>query len=206
METEIRILYVADPMCSWCWGFAPVLESLRKAYPKVKVQIVLGGLAPDSSEPMEDSMQAYVQQAWHDVAARSGVTFNYDYWTTCAPRRSTWPSCRAVVIARRHGLEREMFAAIQKAYYLDARNPSDDDTLADLAQALGLDRDTFLAALHSEDIQAALNEDFDIRRSIGANSFPSLGVERDGQRQLVHSGWGDEELILRVFAPILQLT
>ena len=25
-----RLLYVMDPMCSWCWGFAPVLESLAE--------------------------------------------------------------------------------------------------------------------------------------------------------------------------------
>ena len=23
-----RLLYVMDPMCSWCWGFAPVAEAL----------------------------------------------------------------------------------------------------------------------------------------------------------------------------------
>lgn len=203
METNTRILYVADPMCSWCWGFAPALAGLQKTYPEIEVKIVLGGLAPDSSEPMEDSMQAYVQQAWRDVAARSGVTFNHDYWTKCAPRRSTWPACRAVVIARQHGLEREMFAAIQKAYYLDARNPSDDGTLADLAEGLGLDRNAFLTALHSEKTQAALDEDFEIRRSIGANSFPSLGIEKDERRQLVHSGWSDEDMILRKFSALL---
>ena len=25
-----RLLYVMDPMCSWCWGFAPVLQALTK--------------------------------------------------------------------------------------------------------------------------------------------------------------------------------
>ena len=23
-----RLLYVMDPMCSWCWGFAPVAQAL----------------------------------------------------------------------------------------------------------------------------------------------------------------------------------
>jgi len=203
MEPATRILYVTDPMCSWCWGFAPVLDALQKAYPLVPLQIVLGGLAPDSSEPMEESMRNYVQQAWCDVAARCGVTFNHDFWSQCQPRRSTWPSCRAVVIARARGLEYEMFTAIQKAYYLEARNPSDDDTLADAAEGLGMNRHAFLAALHSEVTQAALNEDFEIRRAIGANSFPSLAIERDGQRQLVHSGWGNDEMILQLFAKLL---
>ena len=25
-----RLLYVMDPMCSWCWGFAPVVAALAE--------------------------------------------------------------------------------------------------------------------------------------------------------------------------------
>jgi putative protein-disulfide isomerase len=44
-----RLLYVMDPMCSWCWGFAPVLESLAEqaAAAGVGLQLVLGGLRRD---------------------------------------------------------------------------------------------------------------------------------------------------------------
>src|SRR3990167_5669901 len=30
LSMQARLLYVMDPMCSWCWGFAPVLESLAE--------------------------------------------------------------------------------------------------------------------------------------------------------------------------------
>ena len=26
------MLYFADPMCSWCWGFNPVMARVREAY------------------------------------------------------------------------------------------------------------------------------------------------------------------------------
>lgn len=184
-------------MCSWCWGFAPVLAHLEAAFPSVAVEIVLGGLAPDSDQPMEDATRAYIQQAWRDVHARSGAEFNFDFWEQCAPRRSTYPACRAVVIARRFGLERAMFEAIQRAYYLQARNPSEAETLANLAAALGLDRDDFLLALQAEDTQAELEVDFQKRRKLGAHSFPSLGAEQNGQLQLLHSGWCEPQEIVK---------
>ena len=28
------LYYVADPMCSWCWGFQPVLEKVKEAVPE----------------------------------------------------------------------------------------------------------------------------------------------------------------------------
>ena len=45
-----RVLYyVADPMCSWCWGFHPVLEKVKEVLPDgISPVYVMGGLARDS--------------------------------------------------------------------------------------------------------------------------------------------------------------
>jgi len=46
MNTPI-LWYFADPMCSWCWGFSPVIETLRDEYrERMKTALVLGGLRP----------------------------------------------------------------------------------------------------------------------------------------------------------------
>ena len=46
---QARLLYVMDPMCSWCWGFAPVLDALAEqaGAAGVGVDLVLGGLRRD---------------------------------------------------------------------------------------------------------------------------------------------------------------
>ena len=199
MNSEPCILYVADPMCSWCWGFAPVLSHLEEIAEGVPLQYVLGGLAPDSDQPMDPATRSYVQQAWRDVEARTGAQFNFDFWKRCAPRRSTWPACRAVLLARDHGQEQAMFRAIQAAYYRDARNPSDDDVLADLAHDLGIDRQEFTSQLHADATKHALEQDFELRRELGASSFPSLGVRHAGKLHLLHSGWCDEEQVAELW-------
>ena len=199
METEARLLYVADPMCSWCWGFTPILAHFEASFPNTSVQIVLGGLAPDSTEPMEPDMRAYVQQAWHDVGAQTGVEFNFDFWEQCSPRRSTWPACRAVVIARRFDLERAMFGEIQKAYYLQAQDPSNEETLANIAETLGMDRAAFIQELHAKATQMELNADFEIRRSLSVTSFPSLGVAYQSKLELLHSGWVNRDEVVHLW-------
>ena len=176
-------------MCSWCWGFAPTLAAIELAYPNHKIQLVLGGLAPDSDEPMDQATRDYVQQAWHAVAQTTGAKFNFDFWTNCSPRRSTWIACRAVIVARRFKLEREMFDAIQRAYYLEARNPSDENVLADVAQQLNIPRSEFLEALSAPETQEQLEEDFALRRHLGASSFPSIGIIQEGQPILLQSGY-----------------
>ena len=129
---DLRLYYVADPMCSWCWGFRPVLQEVVAALPEtVPVVYVMGGLAKDSDEPMPEATRAYVQRNWRDVTATTGAEFNWDFWSECKPRRSTYPACRAVLAARaqREDAVPELFDAIQRAYYREAGNPSDIETL-----------------------------------------------------------------------------
>lgn len=186
------LLYVADPMCSWCFGFAPVLSRVRgDLRADVDFRLVLGGLAPDDEEPMDEEMRGYIRDAWKAVEARTGVSFNWDYWERNRPRRSTWPACRAVLLAE--DKQDRMFAAIQNAYYRDARDPSDLSVLVELADELGLDADEFRVALGSAPSQARLEQHFALRRKLGAKSFPSLGFEHGGECRLLSSGWIDEE-------------
>lgn len=167
------------------------------------MRIVLGGLAPDTNEPMPSDMRAYVQQAWDAVEATTGATLDRRFWDGRNPdiRRSTYPSCRAVVLARREGKERAMFDAIQAAYYQEARNPSNADVLADCAESVGLElsREGFLQALDAADAQAELDQDFTLRRELDANTFPSLALSGGaipGPGVVLHRGWGTAEQLL----------
>jgi putative protein-disulfide isomerase len=191
-----QLLYVVDPMCSWCYGFAPALgEVMGGLAPGVEVDLVMGGLAPDSDEPMAPDMRSYVQTAWRAVEARTGVPFNHEFWQRCEPRRSTYTACRAVVVARESGLAWEMLAAIQRAYYREARNPSDPSILCELAAEIGLNAQAFGAELRASETDSKLHADLALRDRIGATSFPSLGVRRGDRTTLVASGClGEAEL------------
>jgi putative protein-disulfide isomerase len=170
-------------MCSWCWGFRPNLERLCKQLPAgLSVDRLLGGLAPDSAQPMPVELQSKLQDTWRRIQARiPGTRFNFDFWRDCKPRRSTWPACRAVIAARQSdpSLESAMIEAIQEAYYLEARNPSDTDTLAALAAQLGLDAVDFTIRLDAAETHERLEQEITQARGMGADSFPSLRLQID---------------------------
>ncbi|MFT7481048.1 MAG: putative protein-disulfide isomerase [Gammaproteobacteria bacterium] len=184
-------MYVTDPMCSWCWGFAPVVEALESET-GLPARLVMGGLAADSDAPMPEETQRYVRSAWDAVERTTGARFNHDFWTRCKPRRSTYPACRAVLAAAGQGptAGRAMFEAIQRAYYLDARNPSDLSTLDALAAGLvpPIDREQFADDLRSSLIDQRLHADLDEARSLGASSFPTLLLLSD-ELHVIASGW-----------------
>ena len=179
------LYYVHDPMCSWCWAFCPTLTKLLAALPAhIKVQYLVGGLAPDSNEPMDEATQAMIQKHWHTIEKKvPGTIFNFDFWTNNTPRRSTYPACRAVLAAKTQAPNKEdaMILAIQQAYYLHAKNPSDDDTLIHCAKSIGLDTAQFQQDLHAEHTQQQLQQDIQQAQSIGVYSFPNLVLEENGQ-------------------------
>lgn len=186
----LRLLYIADPMCSWCYGFAGELAKLEFAFGgRLELRYVMGGLAPDTDEPMPEATRQMVQQAWRDVAARTGAEFNHEFWARCAPRRSTYPACRAVIAA---GLQRDearpaMFAALQRAYYREAKNPSEVATLIDVAGSLdpALDLEQFGRDLGSGAVEEALRAEIAEARRCAVTGFPSL--VREGEPPLVIS-------------------
>ena len=176
--TNATLYYVHDPMCSWCWGFKASFELLESGLAAdIKIERILGGLAPDSDEPMPKSTQEMVRHNWERIqTVIPGTEFNYDFWTKNTPQRSTWPSCRAVIAARRQQpeFERPMIKAIQEAYYLNARNPSDHNVLTEIAGQVGCDTAQFSQDLNSDSVKQELMKDFTLSQSMGIQGFPSL--------------------------------
>lgn len=192
MSVTATLYYVHDPMCSWCWAFRPTLLQLRKYLPKeIHWQNVLGGLAPDNDQPMPDQTRQMVQGHWRQIQSTIGTGFNFDFWIKCQPRRDTYKACRAVIAASNQQAEERMIEAIQKAYYLRAMNPSDLETLADLATELDLDRARFVEDLGSIRTENSLRQDFSLRSRLQVNSFPSLVLEQQSILTPITHDYGD---------------
>nr|WP_246540075.1 DsbA family protein [sulfur-oxidizing endosymbiont of Gigantopelta aegis] len=177
-------------MCSWCYAFKPVLASLRQQLPDdMEFVALLGGLAPDTNDPMPEAMRQQLQDTWRRIEIKvPGIEFNHDFWDKwqqTQPRRATYPACRAVIAAHSfdflemdspdsHQFENLMIAAIQKAYYQQALNPSDKQILITLAETIGLDRSAFKKVLEAEACQLELDKQIAQSQQMNARSYPSL--------------------------------
>ena len=187
-------------MCSWCWGFSHTWNKVKNSLPsEINVQYVLGGLAPDSSEVMPNEMREYIQMNWHKIEQKiPGVSFNYTFWDSCTPKRSTYPACRAVIAVKNQNseLEQTMVKLIQQAYYLDAKNPSEDDVLISLAKTLDLDIKQFTQDLNSEPTQQKLLDDIALMQSLEVSSFPSLVLQTTNGIKSITIDYNNPKLIL----------
>ena len=192
------LYYFHDPMCSWCWGYRPTAQALFSSLPQdISLKNILGGLAPDSDEPMAADLHRTISGHWNRIHEMLGTEFNFDFWTNCEPRRSTYPACRAVIAASNQDREEDMIFAIQRAYYLRAMNPSDLETLEALAEELDLDPTLFQTDLRSAETELEFQRQIAFTRSSPVRGFPALALEGGDQLRSVHLDYRSHESTLQ---------
>lgn len=176
--------YFADPMCSWCWGFSPVIESLRDAYrDRMKIALVLGGLRPGETAPMTAAARDDILHHWHQVQESTGQAFRFEQALPDGFVYDTEPASRAVTTigSLDPALIFPLFKAIQTAFYTEGRDVTQPDVLVDLATRLGVDAGTFLHAFDSDAARARTRAHFKQARQAGVRGFPTLFLQR-GER------------------------
>ena len=195
---QYTLYFYHDPMCSWCWGYRPISDQLQANLPQhLKVEKILGGLAPDSDKPMPAELQDKLPATWRRIHSLLGTEFNFAFWDVCKPRRSTYPACRAVIAADYQNAGDAMTDAIQRAYYLRAMNPSDRETLELLAAELGLRTEKFALDLCSDETEHELKRQVMFARRSPISGFPSLCLDLDGELLRVTQDYKDYSVTLK---------
>ncbi|AJQ96890.1 DsbA family protein [Gynuella sunshinyii] len=203
---ESKLIYIMDPMCSWCFAFADPLKQLQKQT-GLDTEWIMGGLAEDSDESMNTEMQSTIAGYWRKISELTGVTFNHDFWTHNTPRRSTYPSCRAVIAAEKmsKGMSQTMAEAVQQAYFQAAENPSDIDTLIKCAERIGLNPDLFLKTITAGEVETTLQQHLHLVQQWGIQGFPALLMTRQQKAVPLAMGYCSTEELLTHYQKALTL-
>jgi len=177
MNYTKEIIAVLDPMCSWCWGFEPVLEELQKTLPKeTKLSLILGGLRSKGDQEWNDAFCSFLKEHWVNVQTRTGQRFNMSFLDKEAFEYDTEPACRAVVVVRELDDRKQFsfFTALQKAFYQDAKDISSTDVIKKIVEEEGIEVEVFMNLFESQEMKDKTKSDSYKARSMGANAFPSL--------------------------------
>ncbi len=176
-EHPRHLVYFADPMCSWCWAFSPVINSLADHFgDRLPVTLIMGGLRPGAAKPMDEQMKAEIRHHWESVQERTGQPFDFSFFERDGFVYDTEPADRAVVVMRLLNpvVMLAYFNSVQRAFYAENRDVTSEGVLADIAAEHGLDRDRFLRALATEQARKSTLADFETARASGVTGFPTL--------------------------------
>jgi putative protein-disulfide isomerase len=198
-----RLIYVMDPMCSWCWGFAPVAEALMQQAEEhgIGTHLVAGGLRSEQS-PLSVRDRAQYLGYWEAVRERTGQVFDVEIGMPAGMTYDTEPACRALVTARKLDAARTwpFVESIQRAFYTQGCDSSQTNELLLLAEKAGFDPDMFARVFDLETTREATRLDVAWARQLGISGFPTMLAERNGQLALLTNGYQPAEALLPLLA------
>jgi putative protein-disulfide isomerase len=199
-KTDKRLVYFADPMCSWCYGFSPVIAAIAERFEdRMRLRLVMGGLRAGNAMAMRPEDKDYIRNAWTRVGAATGQPFDFGFFERDGFVYDTEPACRAVVTARRllPRLALPFMGRIQQAFYAENRDMTSADEIAGVAEEAGFERDAFSNAFLAPDTRNETFRDFLTAQDLGIHGFPTLiaGSEQKGYA-LVTNGYRPLEDVL----------
>jgi len=192
MQTLSTLWYFADPMCSWCWGFSPVITRIREEFAdRLRVALVLGGLRPGTTDVQTPSGREEILQHWREVQHMTGQPFMFEGAMPPGFVYDTEPACRAVVTVGELAPARLLayFSSVQSAFYEHGRDVTRMPVLAELATSAGLDRAAFEARFDTEAMRDRTWLHFRQTREAGVRGFPTLIWQHGEQVRVLCQGY-----------------
>ncbi len=188
-----ELIYIGDPMCSWCWGISPELNALERyaTTKSIPFNIVMGGLRPGGGEEWNDEFKGFLKHHWEEVNKRSGQPFGFELFELSDFDYDTEPACRATVTARIIASSKALtfYELVQHHFYVQSKDPKNVSFYKPICEQLSIDFNEFAALFSSDDMKEATAEDFAQSRRWGVRAFPSIVYRKDEQLYLIAQGY-----------------
>ena len=197
-------------MCSWCWGFAPVIEKIIIDHRDVAdFSLILGGLRPGESALVMDADSKIVMRShWERVEGSTGQPFDYSFFEWENFLYDTEPAARAVVAVREMVPEKAypFFKSLQEAFYTRALDITRKESYPEALDSYGIDQAQFMDHFEMESTKEATYADFSKSSDLGVTGFPSVLLRRGEELRLLSAGYRSYEHLVPAINAYFKLT
>lgn len=188
-------------MCSWCWGFAPVITRIKEVFgERLNISLNLGGLRPGTVEPISTELRDEILHHWHEVHRPTNQPFLFDNAMPDGFIYDTEPASRAVLAFGKLQPENTLayFSSIQSSFYTQGLDVTQQATLANIATNFELDSQSFHELFISDDMRSLTQEHFKRSQQAGIRGFPSLILQQGKNSETLSRGYVNWENISEI--------
>jgi len=200
------LIYIGDPMCSWCYGFSPELSTVvEELGDKVELKMVMGGLRPYNKEKIS-GMKDFLKEHWEHVNEASGQPFDYGILDDPSFNYDTEPPSRAILVVRHLDPTAELpfFHDVQKLFYAENKHTDIAENYYPILEKYDIDKKAFTAAFHSEEMKLLTKADFEKAGDMGIKGFPSMVLLQDGKYKLIANGYQKSDQVVQTILKLLK--
>ncbi len=214
---KLKITVFADPVCTWCWGSAPVLRALEyRLGGNVDIEYVMCGMIEDirtfSNRRLEIGgdiplSNRNMMKAWQEASTIHGMpVLERGMHLFSEEHPSTFPQNLAYITAKLCCEEEgksscnirranRYLRRVQEATAVEGMLTSHNNILVDLAAVEGFNTEEFARTLESDAAKKAFSADRERAREYDVKSFPTFLLEYEGKEKML-SGYNTYNTIV----------
>ncbi len=208
-DTAMKVEVWSDVMCPFCYiGKRKFEQALAQFADKDKIQLVWRSyqLDPTISDSTEKDYRKHLQQkkGWGDQQAKDildnvtqmAADVGLEYHFEKALVANTFKAHRFAHYAHQYKLQEAAEEALFIAHFVEGKDISDNEALADMGQKMGLDKEDVLRFLTTEEMTEAVKNDITEAEQIGVSGVPFFVFDR----KYAISGAQDEAVFLNTLS------
>lgn len=191
----MKIIYIYDALCGWCYGFSPVINEFETKYKdNLDFEVVSGGMITGNRIGPIGEVAGYISWAYKNVEDATNVKFGEDFLNKTLRNGkaifTSIPPAIALSVFKKYQKENSVkFAsALQKAIYFDGIEPENLDEYGKIAATFGLNADDFVLEMKNPENLNTAKLDFELSQNLGVTGFPTIFLEVNGTYYKIASG------------------
>ncbi|MBN3236782.1 DsbA family protein [Pectobacterium versatile] len=181
----VRLHYIYDPLCGWCYGAAPLALATQEID---GLDLILHG-----GGMMTGSNSRTITPEWHDyviphdrrIAQMTGQTFGEAYYEellrdTSVVLDSAPPTAAVLAAEAMADKGMVMLHHIERAHYVSGLKIADTAVLRQCAEAIGLDGEAFsteFAFIQAETLSKHISASRELLAKVRGQGFPTFALE-----------------------------
>lgn len=190
---NVTLHYIADPLCGWCFGAAPLLAASQKVE-GLPIKLHLGGLfsAPNNQQ-VDAAMVRFIMSHHERITQLTGQTPSdkmKQLLNSGSAILDSTPPIKACLAAEQAGGNiLSYYQALVKAHFMDGLPVVEEETLSQIALICGINTADFqkaFSSLEEAELAQHINESRLLLQSIGGQGFPTFALEQNGQIKILN--------------------
>ncbi len=176
----------SDIVCPFCYIGKRHLEQALEQLPDIEASITWKSFELDPNAPKNPEAQINMNEylaekygksiEWAEqmntnvinMAKKAGLDYNLDE----VKRASSFDAHRLIHWANEQGKQAEMKEKLLSAYFIESKHIADKNTLAELAEEIGLDKTEALKVLNSNQFAQQVIDDVEQAHKVGVQGVP----------------------------------
>jgi putative protein-disulfide isomerase len=204
----MKLIYVYDALCVWCYGFTPVMQQLQEQFAgEAAFEILSGGMLLNDNHRPASIMYTYIKSTHTQVEETTGITFGpaflEEYLQTEDILDSEKPGIALTVFKQYQPENAISFAHdMQVSLNYDGKSLNDDKTYTEILEKYKIPASEFLDKMKQDTYLDETRQEFDMVKEWGITGFPVVILDDEEKLYLIARGYMPKERILQAISNI----